>query len=93
MLLYDALADHLWSCITDFINLLVTYACLCLHYCLALHRELLARGASVDTTDHAANTALHWAAFAGNDSAILMLLAAGADVDATNQVYTCCHAH
>ena len=60
---------------------------------MALHRELLARGASVDTTDHAANTALHWAAFAGNDSAILMLLAAGADVDATNQVYTCCHAH
>jgi ankyrin repeat protein len=58
--------------------------------CLALHRELLARGASVDTTDHALNTALHWAAFAGNDSAILMLIAAGADVDAANQVQHTC---
>ncbi|KAG5175591.1 ankyrin repeat-containing domain protein, partial [Tribonema minus] len=46
---------------------------------------LLGRGASVTATDHAANTALHWASFAGNVDVIRLLARCGAPLDAANQ--------
>lgn len=48
---------------------------------------LLENGANIDAGDANGNTALHWAAFKGNETCVRLLLKRGAKVDATDFNY------